>query len=98
MSYMCPVCGYPYLSEPAYNVTISKDAPLYDGEPSYEICPCCLFEFGYDDMDQGYTFEQWRQKWIDGGMVWGNGKHTPPKDWNPREQVAKVMHITGGGL
>lgn len=98
MNYMCPVCGYPHLRKPAYDVPLRKDAPFYDGEPSYGICPSCSFEFGFTDTDQGFTFEQWRQKWINGGMIWREGRGSAPKDWDPRKQVAKVMHITGGRL
>lgn len=94
MSYMCPVCGYPKLTEPPYK---KSSQPAIQGVPSHQICPSCRFEFGYTDMDKGFTFEKWRQDWIDGGMVWDNGRRPPPKSWNPREQVAKVMHITGGG-
>ena len=37
----CPVCGYDGLYEPPYNEK---------GSGSYEICPCCGFQFGYDDF------------------------------------------------
>ena len=53
MKYQCPVCGYPDLEE---------EPRSKEGGGSYEICPSCFFEFGYDDDDQGYTYEQWREK------------------------------------
>ena len=90
MQYMCPVCGY-----------IGLDNPPYGGklDPSYEICPCCSFEYGYDDASEGFTFQQWRKEWIDGGMIWNRISHRPPPpNWDPETQVAKVMHINGGGL
>jgi len=97
MNNMCPVCGYPHLNKPAYYAPPHMDIPFYQGSPSHEICPSCRFQFGFTDMDKGFTFEKWRQDWIEAGMIWDYGRRPPPKDWNPREQVAKVMHITGGG-
>lgn len=54
---MCLCCGYPDLDcRPYENVPddphpISLDPPYGDhwGIPSYEVCPCCGFEFGNDD-------------------------------------------------
>jgi hypothetical protein len=78
MVHTCPVCGYENLT---------KD-PTYLG--SFEICPSCFFQFGYDDRDRGFTFEQWRRKWIDGGMVWRNGREQPPPGWDPRRQLLNI--------
>ena len=88
MSHICPVCGYSGLYKAAY------DGP----EASYEICPSCNFQFGYDDHSEGFTFQQWRAQWIAKGMPWKAIGIKPPPGWNPSEQVAKVMHIEGGGL
>jgi hypothetical protein len=60
-SYMCPVCGWTGLSE-------LPRSPGAGG--SYEICWCCGFEFGVTDDDLGYTYEQWRNDWIQKGMPW----------------------------
>lgn len=38
--YICPVCGFDGLKEAPYGP---------DKEPSYEICPNCGVEFGFDD-------------------------------------------------
>jgi len=38
--YTCPVCGFNELQEPPYGP---------HQEPSYEICPRCGFESGFDD-------------------------------------------------
>lgn len=40
MNYICPVSGFDKLDEPAYD---------NDNDPSFEICPCCRFQFGDDD-------------------------------------------------
>ena len=43
--------------------------PAYDdvlGRPSYEVCPCCGFEFGNDDNPgtaAPVSFEQYRLQW-----------------------------------
>ena len=76
---MCPVCGYPHLSEQPRSAS---------GGGSYEICPSCGFEFGVTDDDLGYTYEKWRQHWIDGGMRWdSDGIESPPERWDPARQL-----------
>ncbi|MED4649062.1 hypothetical protein P9293_17030 [Bacillus inaquosorum] len=42
MKYTCPVCRFKGLTEPAYDK---------EGTHSYEICPCCGFQFGFDDYE-----------------------------------------------
>ena len=42
---ICPVCGYNALHEPAYDRF---------GCASFEICPCCGIEFGYDDARRSH--------------------------------------------
>ncbi|MBM7602761.1 hypothetical protein JOC75_000731 [Metabacillus crassostreae] len=67
MHYVCPVCGFDKLDEPAYN--------KYN-EASYEICPCCQFQFGVDDdveisdgvfMLREETHTIYRNKWVEDG-------------------------------
>ena len=41
---MCPVCGFVGLAVSPYNEA---------GGGSFEICPCCGFEFGFDDDSEG---------------------------------------------
>ena len=40
--YTCPVCAFDGLKEAPYGP---------HQEPSYEICPNCGFEFGFDDRN-----------------------------------------------
>jgi hypothetical protein len=83
LRYTCPVCGYPDLTEPP---------PRAESGGSYEICYCCGFEFGVTDEDRGFTYEAWRQLWIDRGMPWdGEGIDLPPADWDPRRQLAALL-------
>lgn len=42
--YTCPVCGFKGLKEAPYGS---------NKEPSYEICPNCGVEFGFDDRKEG---------------------------------------------
>lgn len=62
---ICPVCGYDKLTEAPYDE---------DGMPSYEICDCCGFEFGFDDLSEGETYSSYREKWICNGAVWFSKK------------------------
>ncbi|WP_255292082.1 hypothetical protein [Bacillus cereus] len=70
VNFKCLVCGFDELLEPPYDE---------DEDPSYEICPCCGFQFGYDDLDQGYTFVKYREKWLDSGAKWFSSARKPNK-------------------
>ncbi len=85
--FICPVCGFPELTEPAYDKY---------GCSSFNICPCCGVEFGYQDAtsskaDLPKRHAALRTTWIAGGMVWHSASDRPPKDWNPKEQLRNVM-------
>jgi hypothetical protein len=83
VKHICPICGYSDLREPVY--TAGKKGP------SYEICASCSFEFGYDDESEGFTFEQWREIWIKGGMVWDRlGHSASPPNWDPKKQLENI--------
>ncbi|BAE85638.1 hypothetical protein [Desulfitobacterium hafniense] len=78
-NYTCHVCGYPDLDE----------APWGDDEksPSYNICPCCGVEFGYEDS-QDIALIAYRNNWIKKGAKW----FTPslkPDNWNLEEQLRR---------
>ena len=82
MNYTCPVCGYPDLTE--------LPRPEYGGG-SYEICPSCGFQFGVTDDDLGVSFEEWRARWIEGGMLWRFREiEDPPNGWDPVEQLGRL--------
>jgi hypothetical protein len=82
--YTCPVCGYEKMEDPPF----SKE----EGRSSFEFCPCCAFQFGVTDRDKGYTYEQWRDKWVKEGMLWNEGMtYRPiPADWDPVKQLEKL--------
>ena len=80
---VCPVCGYNGLHEPAYDRF---------GCSSFEICPCCGTEFGYQDA--GRSHESLRREWIAKGMPW----HFPdarPARWDPVQQLRSVTDASG---
>jgi hypothetical protein len=88
VSYTCPVCGYPDLKEPPRGETTGG---------SYEICPSCGIQFGYDDGAGGIDtyareviYKKWRKKWVEGGMVWKSNGIKSPRDWKPVEQLRNV--------
>lgn len=83
MKYICEVCGYPYLIEPPYDK---------NGNGSYIICPCCGFEFGYDDYpDKEKSIIDWRNNWIENGYIWFSEKKAPPINWNPQKQLINIV-------
>ena len=75
----CPVCGYGKLNEPAYD---GFDCP------SFDICPSCGTEFGYDDASKSHT--KLRNAWIGSGMKWSSQAEKAPADWDPKKQLLNV--------
>ncbi|MEZ0449318.1 hypothetical protein [Cellulomonas sp. ICMP 17802] len=83
MSYECPACGYPGLEAPPRTSA---------GSGSFEICPCCYFQFGVTDDDEGFTYATWRAQWIAKGTPWESGSHQdPPAGWDPQAQLLRVQ-------
>jgi hypothetical protein len=86
MKYVCPVCGWPELAE----------APRDEsGAASFEICPCCGFEFGFDDDDQGTTYEVARARWVGEGTKWWSASRPAPADWKAVEQLDRAGFRAG---
>ena len=79
-NYLCPVCGFPELTEPP------RDE---HGTPSYEICPCCGFEYGVDDEQEGQTVETYRTQWLTTGARWFCPEERPPL-WSLEEQLNNI--------
>ena len=77
--YTCPVCGWDRLLEP----------PQSASGDSYEICPCCGFEFGVTDDDRGFSYEAWREAWIARGMIFLWPAQKPAK-WDPVAQLRNI--------
>ena len=86
-TYICPVCGYDKLVEPPYDEEF--------GCPTYVICSCCGFEFGFDDESKGYSFSGYRQRWIDNGFPFFNSKKKP-SNWSERVMRQQLENIKEG--
>ena len=67
----CPVCGFGLLNE-SYKTT-------QELRWSYDICPCCGCEFGYDDNEEYY------KNWIKNGCECFN-KKIKPDGWKLESQ------------
>ncbi|MFP4957785.1 hypothetical protein ACI43K_07425 [Bacillus subtilis] len=80
--YSCLICGYKGLIQ----------NPLYKGEyqKTFDICPCCGFEFGYSEdhnVRLGFivtpdhlieaAFQLYRKQWIESGMVIAHPEDIP---------------------
>ncbi len=75
----CRVCGY------------ELDSPPWGeggDEPTWDICPCCGTEFGYEDCTLESTRAR-REGWVSGGMRWFDRKKKP-MDWSFEEQYKKI--------
>jgi len=97
-TFTCPVCGYsgltaaPYANLQELPVPTHAVPPYEDvlGMPSYEVCPCCEFEFGNDDNPGtaiGVSFEQYRAEWLSNGANWWSKKPGPPPGWDALAQL-----------
>lgn len=72
----CLVCGFAGLSEPPYDE---------HGCASFEVCPSCGTEFGYDDAT--VRVEQLRQAWLDRGAGWWSSSQPAPAGWSGVRQL-----------
>ena len=78
--YICPVCGYPDLEEPAWDINT--------GAPSFDVCPCCGCEFGYEDAT-AIGKNRHLVKWVKSGANWFE-PDLKPENWNLREQLLRA--------
>nr|WP_151256805.1 hypothetical protein [Bacillus stercoris] len=70
MKHPCPVCGFKGLTEPPYD---------HEGLQSHEICPCCGFQFGFDEykmqhedgsyLEPAESIIAYRKQWLADGAV-----------------------------
>jgi hypothetical protein len=73
----CPVCGYHGLTEPPHDA---------HGCASFQICPSCGTEFGYDDAAKSHA--ALRKAWLDGGARWTSRVIAMPPNWDGYSQLA----------
>jgi transcription elongation factor Elf1 len=79
--YTCRVCGYPGLPDLPVGSSSGREGMS---------CPSCGFRFGHTDTDLHYTYEQWRDVWVNQGMSWTGADIQPPAGWAPARQLAHV--------
>jgi hypothetical protein len=55
----CPVCGFEF--PPGSRAAYDSDGG------SFDICPCCGFQYGVTDGIRHETHDSWREKWVRAG-------------------------------
>lgn len=58
----------------------------------YVICPCCGYEFGFDDESKGISFSEYRDNWIYNGFRFFNKKRKP-LEWGETEMQRQLGNI-----
>ena len=84
----CQVCGLKY--EDFYPWGEKGDTP------SFEVCPCCCCEYGFDDDTDasGYNAEKYREKWLNEGAIFDNPKSKYyPQNWNLEVLKKQLLNI-----
>jgi hypothetical protein len=75
----CRVCGFQLLDPPWGE----------DGcTPTFEYCPCCGVEFGYQDSTPSST-RRYRKQWITRGMPW-DLEDAKPDQWDSASQLKHI--------
>jgi len=81
-NFHCRVCGY------------LPEMPPWGGDgqsPTYEICPCCGVEYGYEDSTVS-SVKKYRDEWADAGYKWQD-VNAKPKFWNLEDQLKRIPEI-----
>lgn len=84
MENVCPVCGYDGLEEMPYDEE--------DCYPSWEICECCGFQYGFTDYDEGISFEEYRKQWVTEGANW-RIRDLKPLSWDLGAQLKRIQGL-----
>ena len=99
--HQCPTCGFKGLETKPYEkipekVNYSEISPPYSkiwGQPSYEVCDCCGFEFGFDDEPgegaEPETFEKYLANWAREGCNWFSPDERPV-NWSLEVQLKEA--------
>ena len=96
-AYTCPCCGYPGLELKPYSRLGSAPykivgGPPYSqtlGEPSFDVCDCCGFEFGTDDEPgtaPPTSFREYLERWVEAGCKWFDSQKLP-RGWTLADQL-----------
>jgi hypothetical protein len=86
---LCPACGYQAFSfAPAY---------FEHGGERLVICPCCMWEPGYDDADARTTADvlvalrDYREGWH--GCARWSSPNDPPPNWDGKRQLSHLFEV-----
>lgn len=79
--FICPVCGFDGLEEKALDNETWKD--YY----TYEVCPCCDTEFGFDNYK--FSYSTLRTNWFKNGASF-KYLEDKPEDWNLENQLKNL--------
>lgn len=91
--YLCPVCGYAYSGTPAYDKV--------GGVIGTVICPCCLWEPGFDDCPAAsgkggagilQAVREYRAAW-EFHAGWRGQAAVKPQGFDGRAQVARLRML-----
>src|SRR5688572_10425809 len=93
--YLCPACGFPgHFQGDSYD---ERGGVIATG-----ICPCCLWEPGFDD-DAGAsgkteptildTLRRFRGTWDVYGMPWNGNYRDIPPGWDGTEQLKHLFEV-----
>lgn len=74
--HLCKVCGLD-LGEDYFSWGVDGRTPTFD------FCPCCGVEFGYQDATEK-AIVNFRAQWISKGCTWDE-PHLKPADWHWEE-------------
>lgn len=59
----------------------------------YDICPSCGTEFGVHD--ENASIPELQMAWLRDGLKWWSQSDPIPENWNPFEQLERVMQLQG---
>ncbi len=76
----CRVCGFEPIAPPW-----GED----ERTPTFEMCPCCGVEYGYEEATQ-HAARQWRRRWLESGAKWAD-KGTPHDGLDTTTRLARVL-------
>jgi hypothetical protein len=78
-AFICSICGLELDEKPWGDDLLS---------PTFDICPCCGVEFGYEDC-QLNAIRAYRKNWLQNGSPWCEPKEKPPQ-WSLEIQLKNV--------
>jgi hypothetical protein len=64
---------------------------MTDPPRDFNICPSCGTEFGVHDCNS--TVEELQKAWLSTGPKWWSDTEPEPAEWNPIQQIAKLLRI-----